>query len=175
MNLCGFTEISPKVDDTGTTTATTSSVAAPKSSPTSSSTPPPYATGTCCFHLVETETCESDSDNLYGHVTMYDGKKNDIGETTQADPGVPMNAAKPYSFTSKLKHPLVITGEHSNDYVQFNIDGIQWTSSNPGDNAHCDTGGWDPRQGPTCTYGRDPVESPATRQMDCCFPCDGTT
>ena len=105
---------------------------------------------------------------------MVDDKKLPIGETQVSNgaAGVPIDVGNSYSFTSKLLHPLVITGEHENDYVQFTIGGLSWQSKTPSGGASCTVGGWDPRDGPVCArFGTQP----AVNQMDCCFPCDGTT
>ena len=174
MKLCDFKEIAPKEDEAATETTTPP----PPPEPTQTDSPPPpppaYATGTCCFHLTETETCATDDKNLYGHVKLVDNKKDVIGET-ESELGLPMNDNEPYRFGSKLKHELVITGEHQNDYVQFNINGLDWKSTEPKNGASCDVGGWDPREGPTCLSGRVPITRPAKNNMDCCFPCDGET
>ena len=114
---------------------------------------PPYATGTCSFHLTETQDCDSVGNNLYGVVKMYDNAKNVIGQTVTDDDhpiGYPMDDGKSYSFTSKLNDPLVITGEHANDYVQFTIGALSWQSKTPNGGASCTVGGWDPRDGPVC-------------------------
>lgn len=133
-----------------------SSTVAPSPSPTPSPTsvPPAYATGTCSFHLTETENCDSDyGNNLWGVVKMYDNDKNVIGETTTDDDhpiGYAMDDGNSYSFSSKLPQPLVITGEHENDYVQFTYGGLSWQSKTPNGGGSCDVGGWDPRDGPIC-------------------------
>lgn len=173
MSLCEFTEVAPKEDEAvdETTppptepTEPTEPVPPPPPPP-----PPPYATGTCCFHLTETETCEPHDRNLYGHVRLLDNNKEVIGET-ESEAGEPMNDQQPYRFVSKLKHELVITGQHQNDYVQFNINGLDWSSTEAKNGANCAVGGWDPRQGPFC-FG---FMLPAKNNMDCCFPCDGET
>ena len=138
------------VDSTGATSTQTPN-------PPASTTPPPppaYATGTCSFHLTETEDCDSNyGNNLYGVIKMYDDKKNVIGQTVtdQDHPiGYPMDAGNSYHFNSKLKDPLVITGEHENDYVQFTIGSLSWQSKTPDGGATCTVGGWDPRDGPVC-------------------------
>ncbi|KAL8652672.1 MAG: hypothetical protein Q9210_002548 [Variospora velana] len=137
--------------------------------------PPPYNTGTCCFHLEETEIpCLDDDKNLLAYVKMVDDKKLPIGETqvSNGEAGVHIDDGNPYSFNSKLLNPLVITGEHQDDYVQFTIGGLSWQSKEPNGGASCTVGGWDPRQGPICSRFQT---QPAERDMDCCFPCDGKT
>ena len=140
-------------------TPTPTPTPSPSPSPSSSPPPPPYATGTCSFHLTETQDCDSDyGNNLYGVVTMYDNDKNVIGQTAKDDDhpiGYAMDDGKAYSFTSKLEDPLVITGEHKSDYVQFTIGALSWQSKSPNGGASCKVGGWDPRDGPDCNsrYG----------------------
>ncbi|KAG8529632.1 uncharacterized protein KY384_005112 [Bacidia gigantensis] len=131
--------------------------------------PAPYATGTCSFHLTETEDCDPDyGKTLYGHVKMYDNDKNVIGETVQDNDhpiGYSMNDGSSYSFTSKLKDPLVITGEHENDYVQFTIGTLSWQSKTPNGGASCTVGGWDPRDGPVCHLIRGPQQNAVSPTM----------
>ena len=138
-----------------TAAATTKASPTPASAPgTPTAAPPAYATGTCSFHLRETQDCNSNyGQNLYGVVKMYDNAKSVIGETqtdSQHPIGYPMDDGNSYSFPSKLKDPLVITGEHANDYVQFTLGGLSWTSKSPSGGASCSVGGWDPRDGPVC-------------------------
>ncbi|KAK4696448.1 hypothetical protein P7C71_g1466, partial [Lecanoromycetidae sp. Uapishka_2] len=146
---------------------------APAPAPVSPSPPPPYATGTCSFHLTETQDCDSNYDNnLYASVKMYDNDKNVIGQTpTDNDHpiGYAMDDGNSYGFISKLTDPLVITGEHENDYVQFTIGALSWQSKSPNGGASCTVGGWDPRDGPVCGswYG----DQFAVNNMDCSFPC----
>ena len=123
-------------------------------SPTSPTPPSPYVKGTCSFHLTETQDCDSNFGNdLYGVVKMYDNAKNVIGQTVQDDDhpiGYPMDAGNSYSFSSKLSDPLVITGEHAQDYVQFTIGALSWQSKTSNGGASCTVGGWNPRDGPVC-------------------------
>jgi len=126
----------------------------PSHSPTPSSVPPNYAPGTCSFHLDEWQDCNDDSSNLYAHIMMYDDKKAVIGQTNvdrSKNPfGDPINASAPLNFHSKLPFPLQVTGEHQNDYVQFNYHGLSFASTD----ARCSVGGWDPKEGPTCVVSR---------------------
>ena len=64
-------------------------------------------------------------------------------------------------------------GEHENDYIQFTIGGLSWESRTPNGGASCSVGGWHPRDGPICD--EDGTQQAAINEMDCCFPCDGTT
>ena len=103
---------------------------------------------------------------------MKDGAGNDIGDTKvdpTTDPNdIGINVGDSYSFTSKLLHPLVITGEHENDYVQFEYGTLSWGSKMPNSGAHGDNGGWNPRDGPSCGRGGD---QKVVNNMDCFFPC----
>ena len=147
-----------------TSASTQSSVATPTPTPASAPAttttsappppPPPYATGTCSFHLTETQDCDTNyGNNLYGIVTMKDNNKAIIGQTDADDDhpiGYAMDDGNSYSFESKLPHPLVITGEHENDYVQFTYGDLSWQSKTPNGGGSCTVGGWDPRDGPVC-------------------------
>ena len=101
--------------------------------------------------------------------------------------GYAMDSDNPYSFVSKLPQPLVITGEHENDYVQFAYGGLRWQSNRPNGGGVCTVGGWDPRSGPTCAknaiivnpvsraslffYSYMLILTTQARNMDCGFPC----
>ena len=137
----------PKAENAATPTSS--------SSPPSSSTPPPYATGTCSFHLDEWQDCADDSSNLFASITMYDNNKATIGQTNINEAtsplGDPINVSDPLQFNSTLPYPLIVTGEHENDYVQFNYNGLSFTSRDTSGQAKCTLGGWNPRDGPVCT------------------------
>lgn len=84
---------------------------------------------------------------------MYDDAKNVIGQTVVDSDhpiGYAMDDGNPYNFQSTLADPLVITGEHKNDYVQFTIGALSWQSRTPNGGASCRVGGWDPKDGPMC-------------------------
>lgn len=154
--------------------ATPTVKAPPPPASTTPVTPPPYVTGTCSFHLKETQVCLPNDKNLYAIINLKDGQGNDIGDTN-VDPaknpvGDPINANDPLSFNSKLPHPIVVTGEHSNDYVQFTYGDLSWQSKEPNGGAYCNNGGWDPRSGPRCGI-RDIIRRNAENNMDCFFPC----
>lgn len=132
-----------------------STVAPPPSTiaPVTPPTPPPYATGTCSLHVDEYQNCLDDSKNLYAVITIYDSKHNVIGQTpTNATYyGAPINTGDPYSMTSKLADPLVVVGEHENDYIQFTLGSLSWTSRSTQAPYFASNGGWNPRDGPVCT------------------------
>lgn len=142
-------------------------------SPTPSPTPTqpaPYATGTCSFHLNEYEApCVTDSKDLSADIVLKDNAGTEIGNTN-GNKGI--NDGASLFLDSKLPSKLVVTGEHSGDYVQFTYGDLSWTNTEPkkdGDAtlAYCNSGGWDPREGPVC--GR--VTQSSKRQMDCYFRC----
>ncbi len=118
----------------------------------------PYATGTCSFHLDEWQNCLNDSSNLFANITMYDNNKNQIGQTDTSQSGDtlgdPINSSDPLSFVSKLADPMVVVGEHEDDYIQFSIGSLSWKSTDTTGSAKCSVGGWNPKDGPSCT-GRD--------------------
>ena len=154
---------------TPSTTIEPSPTAVPSSTP---APPPAYATGTCSFHLTETQDCTSDATNLYAIVKLYDNNKSVIGQTPTDSAnanGEPINTSDPYNFDSKLPDVIVITGEHKKDYVQFNYGGLSWTSRTTTGLATCSNGGWDPRDGPSC--GLPFGDQNAVNNMDCSFPC----
>ena len=132
-------------------------------------TDPPFVAGQCSFHLTETQTCELDSSNLYADITLTDAAYNVIGDTPFT---VGINAGSPYTFYSNLPNPIVVTGEHENDNIQFTYGGLSWASTtgpSPNGGAYCNVGYWDPRNGPVC--GEPIGDQDALRNMDCSFPC----
>ena len=143
----------------------------PAPAPTPSS-PPPYVTGQCSFHLTETQDCEPDSKNLFAVINLEDGAGNDIGDTSvnpSTDPiGQGINGGSSYPFTSKLPSPLVVTGEHENNHIQFTYGGRNRQSKTPNGSAYCNNGGWDPRDGPIC--GQRFGNQNAVNNTDCFFP-----
>ncbi|GME29000.1 putative esterase family protein [Neofusicoccum parvum] len=143
----------------------------PTVSPTPSPTAAPYATGTCSFHLDEYEApCLSDANNLSADIVLKDNAGTEIGNTG-GNKGI--NAGSSLSLSSKLPSQLVVTGEHQGDYVQFTYGDLSWTNGEPKKDdggatlAYCNSGGWDPKEGPTC--GR--ITQNSKRQMDCFFRC----
>ena len=142
----------PPVGAQGQSTSSTQPTPTALPSPVTSSTPAPYATGTCSLHVDEYQDCLGDASNLYAVVTIYDNDKNVIGQTpTNATyAGAPINAADPYSMSSNLTDPLVVVGEHENDYIQFTLGSQSWTSKSAQAPYFAKIGGWNPRDGPVC-------------------------
>ncbi|KAK4496239.1 hypothetical protein PRZ48_012219 [Zasmidium cellare] len=144
------------------------SSSAPSTPPTTSQAP--YAPGVCSFHMAENEApCVSQSDDFSASILLKDNTGAEIGNTNGF---ASIDANSPLSLGSKLPQPLVVTGEHQGDYVQFTYGDISWTNKAPTINgtetlAHCNNGGWDPREGPSC--GR--ISQKAQRNMDCFFQC----
>lgn len=140
--------------------------------PTPVATVLPYATGTCAFHLTETQDCDTNQDaNLYGDVTMVDNNKATIGQTvidTTNPIGMPMDVGNSYSFLSKLPNPLIITGEHDKDYVQFTLGALSWQSKTPNGGGYCNFGEWNPKDGPVCGL-RTGDENAVCRVFDLCY------
>ena len=112
--------------------------------------------------------------NLFASVTVTDGEGSVLGETAVNDTyplGMPINVGDTYAFlpnglstTPSMTTPLMITGEHEDDYVQFTLKSLSWKSRTTTGVATCSNGGWDPKDGPICgqRYGdRNAV----------CFPC----
>lgn len=134
-----------------TPVSTIMTTSTPSPSPNPPSSPPPYATGTCQIHVKEFQSCFVPADmDLDAIVTMRDNAGTQIGQTDESSPGVSINANNPYAFRSSLSDALIITGEHTRDYVQFSLGALSWTSADTSGSAYCSTGGWDPAQGPSC-------------------------
>lgn len=166
--------ISQYLSDTTVAAVTTSSAAAPVPTPTVAPSPA-YATGTCCFHLDESQDCNSDDSNLYANTTLLDNNKKIIYQTPasffdNSGLGQPINVGSGAIIQGPLPNPIAITGEHENDYIQFTYGGLSWQSRTPNGGGSCGVGGWDPRDGPVCDDGLG-ITQPALNQMDCCFPC----
>lgn len=101
-----------------------------------------------------------DGRSLYGNLLTYrfaiflkDNNKAIIGQSVNDDDhplGYAMDDGDLYSFTSKLPNPLITTGEHENDYVQFTYGTLSWPCDTPNGGALCTVGGYDPRDGLIC-------------------------
>ena len=91
---------------------------------------------------------------------MTDGEENVLGQTVVNDTyplGMPINVGDTYAFMPSglptipsINTPLMITGEHENDYIQFTLGSLSWTSRTTAGVATCSNGGWDPKDGPVC-------------------------
>ena len=117
-------------------------------------------TGTCAVHVDEYQDCARMDSNLFASVTVTDGEGNVLGETTVNETyplGMPINVGDTYAFLPNglstipsMTTPLMITGEHENDYIQFTLGSLSWKSRTTTGVANCTIGGWDPKDGPIC-------------------------
>ncbi|KAL8967292.1 MAG: hypothetical protein Q9183_002990, partial [Haloplaca sp. 2 TL-2023] len=151
LKIDGLPKEKTENNQQNTATASSSSpgqTSASAPEPTPPSPPLDYTPGRCSFHLIEGKTCEPNDSNLYARIRLFDNSGWVIlGETDGYDegPGDPINADAPLRFNSKLPHDLVVVGEHDGGYVQFNYNGLSWTSRGAEGEANCKTGRWDPR------------------------------
>lgn len=113
----------------------------------------------CHVHVIESENCKGDKDDLSAEVTIWDAAGKQIGYHSSAQAG----ATNPLPVSSKLENPLVLTTGHRHDYIQFGLGLQKFTSQDHDKTAHawCNTGGWDPKQGPVCRgrYQQKPSDS----------------
>ncbi|KAI4197889.1 MAG: hypothetical protein LQ350_005648 [Teloschistes chrysophthalmus] len=112
--------------------------------------------GKCHVHVSEYEKCGPDTSDLSTEVTIYDVGGNKIGFQSVKVAG----ATDPLPVKSKLEDLLIVTPEHRGNYIQFTL-GTENFNSRQSDQmalAWCNTGGWDPREGPSCG-GRIPQRS----------------
>ena len=72
-----------------------------------------------CVHVREHWTCGDNTSNLKASVGFWDaagnimlGPRGAVGIDSNTEGG---------SFTSPLENPLILTGEHSADYIQFTL------------------------------------------------------
>jgi hypothetical protein len=94
--------------------------------------------------------CSGDWTDLWAQIQIWDAAGHEILAPSDMKPINDNDHGG--SYTSALENPLVVTGEHINDYVQFTLGGESWTSRDADEtsNAYCygGDGGWDPREGP---------------------------
>ncbi|KAF2421195.1 hypothetical protein EJ08DRAFT_653521 [Tothia fuscella] len=127
------------------------------------------ATQTCTLHLTETWNCLKTSVNLAVQVEMKDSKGTVLANIANTRAG----DSTPLKISSSLKDQLVITPEHTGDYIQFTLGSLSWKSGDKDDKAavYCKVGGWDPKT-PACRRGfTDDTVTASKRQMDCWFQC----
>lgn len=131
----------------------TTSAGASSTSPTApgATTSAGYTGGTCHIYVQEKLTCASDPTNLRAYVALNDSTGKTIGTSGDSNTlGPEINANDPYNLQSSLPNPITITGEHTNDYVQFSYGGLQWQSGDTqqnGGNPYCDTQPWSQNSG----------------------------
>ena len=102
------------------------------------------SSGTCKLTVEEIWTCEATDSNLYASVQITDATGNNIYSTpASADsPGQPIDAGHSLSIQANgLANSLVVTGEHTNDYIQFAYGSTSWQSGTTGGQAHCSLSG----------------------------------
>ena len=126
------------------------------------------ANGAYQLNIKEIATCEPSNSNLYASVeiTGPGGQNIYTSPPSTSSPGQPINAANPLSIqASGLSDTLVITGEHTNDYIQFTYGATSWTSSNTYGIANCTLQGsnWDPNGPSGCPQAAAIVSAPETR------------
>ncbi|EON66292.1 hypothetical protein W97_05685 [Coniosporium apollinis CBS 100218] len=126
---------------------------------------------TCKLAIREIWTCEPVESNLYASVKITDAYGDEIYASPQSTrtPGQPINDANPLSLQKNgMKNALVITGEHTNDYIQFAYGSTFWTSGTKDGIVHCTLRGddWNKSGPPGC-----PAAPAISRDFDCEFPC----
>lgn len=124
--------------------------------------------GTCQLHIKEIATCEPSNSNLYAAVTITGpgGQKIYTSPSSTSSPGQPINAAHSLSLQAYgLSDTLVITGEHTHDYIQFSYGAISWTSSTTDGKANCTLKGanWNQKGPSGCPKAAAIVSAPETR------------
>ncbi|KAL8968187.1 MAG: hypothetical protein Q9197_005016 [Variospora fuerteventurae] len=120
---------------------------------------------TCSLHLTQHGEYGPGSGPLFSNphapllytveITIYDGtgddkKQNGNSEEMEAGDG---NSAK--VSMNEAERESEITPEKQDDYVQFNLSGQSWKSS---DESGCSVGGWDPRENFPAPRSRDDQE-----------------
>ncbi|KAL8866684.1 MAG: hypothetical protein Q9174_006152, partial [Haloplaca sp. 1 TL-2023] len=157
LEIDGLPREKSEINQQNTASASSSSpeqTSASTPKPTPPTPPTDFTHGRCSFHLIEAETCGPDDSNLFARIRLFDDTGMLIlGETDGYDegPGDPINSDAPLRFKHRLPHDLVVVGEHQGDYVQFNYNGLRWTSEDAEGDGNCDSGRWDPRGGPSCS------------------------
>jgi hypothetical protein len=125
--------------------------------------------GQCKLSITEIWTCEDAAQNLYATFSIAgtDGSNLYTSPQSASAPGVPINANDPLSVQEQgMGNAIVITGEHSSNYIQFSYGAASWTSGvTTGDN-YCTLNGNDWNEGgPTCPGMAE------TRQFECVYQC----
>ena len=80
----------------------------------------------------------------FANVSMANGDGTTIGETvinSTCPWGIPINVGDNYSFDPLVLPPIVITGEHEGDYIQFIQEDVSWTSRTTTGVVNCKNGG----------------------------------
>lgn len=130
------------------------------------------SSGMCKLAIREIWTCENVGSNLYAEVKITDADGKEIYTTPQSThgPGQPINNAHPLSLQENgMKHALVITGEHTNDYIQFSYGLTSWTSGTTDGDAQCTLKGedWSENGPPGCPAAPAIVDVSSFFQTPC--------
>jgi hypothetical protein len=97
--------------------------------------------------------------NLYGDISVFDAAGTWVGGTNGDK--VSINAGNLLFLSSKLTDQLVVTGEHTQDYVQFTYGSSSWTSMDTDQTVKtgwCVNGGWNKKEDDISTC-LDPLSS----------------
>jgi hypothetical protein len=123
----------------------------------------------CKLSIVEVWTCEDVTKNLYAQlrITGTDGKSIYTTPQATSSPGQPISAGQSLSIQETgMNNPLVVTGEHTNDYIQFSYGTASWTSGTTDGDNNCTLKGSDwNKEGPKCPGMAQ------TRQFNCVYQC----
>lgn len=124
---------------------------------------------TCKVDVTEKWTCEPVESNLCASMTITSSTGSKLYTTPQSahSPGQPINAAHALSIQEEgMPKPLVVVGEHTNDYIQFTYGDVSWKSSDETGKGHCKLKGdnWKAPEG--C-----PNAMMSTREFECEYPC----
>ncbi|RYP12592.1 hypothetical protein DL765_007223 [Monosporascus sp. GIB2] len=129
------------------------------------------AAGKCNLMITEIWTCEDVASNLYARLTLTNPESKTLYRTPGSahSPGQPINDNGPLHISEVgMKDTLVITGEHTNDYILFNYGSVSWTSSQTDGDARCslEEEDWDKNLPPGC-----PNAAAIMRTFKCEYPC----
>jgi hypothetical protein len=104
----------------------------------------------CHIHVWQHENCNPDNSNFQASIQMWDAAGKEILAITGLQ-DINDNEHGG-SWASKLESRITLTGEHQGDYIQFSVADQAWPSnqSDKSKDNWCNTGGWDPKQGPSC-------------------------
>lgn len=134
-----------------------------------------YTSGTCSFHVHETEYVDGFDTPGFEAITTFfigadikDGNGNIIGGTNGQDAQAGQDAANPYIYNGLYNSLSMLPESQGGDYIQFNIGTQSWTSSQTDQSQfpRCSTGDWD-----TSWSTYQFTGGPRGRDMDCSFSC----
>jgi hypothetical protein len=100
------------------------------------------APGICKLDVFEVWTCQSVDENLIAAIRVNgtDGETLYSTPETPGQPvGQPINDKTPYKIqTDEMKQQLIVTGEHTGDYIQFNYGSLSGRYDTTDGNAKCE-------------------------------------